>query len=208
MIERLFQDPMYFVVTVVAIVIAISVHEFAHAAMAYYLGDSTAKNEGRLTLNPLSHLDLWGTILLLVAGFGWGKPVPFNPYNLKNQRWGPALVSLAGPASNLVMAIVFMIFLRFGYPLLGLAAGNALFDFLYYLIVINVILMAFNLLPVPPLDGSKLLFAVLPSSMDSVKEFLQRYGMFILIGLVFFGGVFLSLVYGTLISGVNWFLGL
>lgn len=207
MIERLFQDPIYFLITAVSIVIAISVHEFAHAAMAYYLGDPTAKNEGRLTLNPLSHLDLWGTILLLVAGFGWGRPVPFNPYNLKNQRWGPALVSLAGPASNLVMAIILIIFLKFIYPLLNLAVGNALFDFLYFLIVINVVLMAFNLLPVPPLDGSKLLFAVLPASMENVKEFLQRYGLFILIGLVFFGGIFLSIVYGTLIAGVNWFLG-
>ncbi|MBU1178349.1 site-2 protease family protein [Patescibacteria group bacterium] len=208
MIERLFQDPIYFVITAVGIVIAISVHEFAHAAMAYYLGDPTAKNEGRLTLNPLSHLDLWGTLLLLLAGFGWGKPVPFNPYNLRNQRWGPALVSLAGPGSNLVMALMFIAFLKFVYPLLNLGAGNALFDFLYFLIIINMVLMTFNLLPVPPLDGSKLLFAILPTSMDNVKEFLQRYGFFILIGLVLFGGFFFSLMYSVLIGGVNLLLGL
>jgi len=206
MIELLFQNPMIFLASAAAIIIAITVHEFSHAAAAYSLGDSTAKDEGRLTLNPLAHLDLWGTLLLFLAGFGWGKPVPFNPYNLRNQKYGAALISLAGPASNLVMVIVFSLVLKFIYPLLGLGAGNGLFQFFYFLIVINAILMAFNLLPVPPLDGSKLLFAVLPPSMDNVRVFLERYGLFVLIGLIFFGGFFFRALYGLIIGGIDWFL--
>ena len=132
MINLLAQDPMLFFAAAAAIIIALTVHEFAHAAMAYSLGDPTAKEEGRLTLNPLAHLDLWGTILLFLAGFGWGKPVPFNPYNLKNQKWGPAYVSLAGPGSNLGMVIIFSLVLKFIYPAIGLGPENALFQFLYY----------------------------------------------------------------------------
>lgn len=208
MIELLFQSPMLFLAAAVAILIAITVHEFSHAAAAYYLGDSTAKDEGRLTLNPFAHLDLWGTLLLFLAGFGWGKPVPFNPYNLRNPKYGAALISLAGPASNLVMVIIFSLILKFVYPVLGLGSGNGLFQFLYFLIVINAILMAFNLLPIPPLDGSKLLFAVLPPSMSNVQVFLERYGLFVLIGLVFFGGFFFSAFYGLILRGIDWFLGM
>jgi Zn-dependent protease len=206
MINLLFQEPILFFAAAVAIIFAISVHEFSHAAMAYYLGDPTARNEGRLTLNPLAHLDPWGTILLFIAGFGWGKPVPFNPYNLRNQRYGPALVSIAGPASNFAMVIVFSLLLKFVYPLFGLGAENALFQFLYFLIIIDAILMVFNLLPIPPLDGSKLLFAVLPRSLDNVKIFLQRYGFFILIALVLFGGFFFRGIFSLIINGIDWFL--
>ena len=208
MINLLAQDPILFFAAAAAIIIALTVHEFSHAAMAFYLGDPTAKNEGRLTLNPLAHLDLWGTILLFLAGFGWGKPVPFNPYNLKNQKWGPAYVSLAGPGSNLGMVILFSLILKFAYPALGFGPENALFQFLYFLILINGILMVFNLLPIPPLDGSKLLFAILPQSLDNVKIFLQRYGFFILIGLVMFGGFFFSSLFGIVINSINWFLNL
>jgi len=206
MIELLFQQPILFLVSAVAIIIAITVHEFSHAAAAYYLGDSTAKDEGRLTLNPLAHLDLWGTLLLFLAGFGWGKPVPFNPYNLSNPKYGAAFISVAGPASNLVMVIVFSLVLKFIYPLLGLGAGNGLFQFLYFLIIINAILMVFNLLPIPPLDGSKLLFAILPPSMSNVQVFLERYGLFVLIGLIFFGGFFFRALYGLILGGIDWFL--
>ncbi len=206
MINLLAQEPILFFAAAIAIIMALTVHEFSHAAMAYYLGDPTAKNEGRLTLNPLSHLDLWGTILLFLAGFGWGKPVPFNPYNLKNQKWGPAYVSIAGPLSNFLMVIIFSLVIKFIYPLFNLRPENALFQFLYFLVLINGILMIFNLLPIPPLDGSKLLFAFLPRSMDNVKIFLQRYGFFILIGLVMFGGFFFSSLFGIVIRAIDWFL--
>lgn len=208
MINLLSQDPILFFASAAAIVIALTVHEFSHAAMAFYLGDPTAKNEGRLTLNPLAHLDLWGTILIFLAGFGWGKPVPFNPYNLKNQKWGPVYVALAGPGSNLGMVILFSLILKFVYPAFGLGPENALFQFLYFLILINGILMVFNLLPIPPLDGSKLLFALLPQSLDNLKIFLQRYGFFMLIGLVMFGGFFFSSLFGVVINFINWFLNL
>lgn len=206
MINLLAQEPILFFAAAAAIIIALTVHEFSHAAMAFYLGDPTAKMEGRLTLNPLAHLDLWGTLMLFLAGFGWGKPVPFNPYNLKNQKWGPALVSLAGPASNLLMVVTFSLVIKFIYPALNLAPENALFQFLYFLVIINGILMIFNLLPIPPLDGSKLLFAVLPKSLDNVKIFLQRYGFFILIGLVLFGGFFFSSLFGIVIRSIDLFL--
>ena len=202
---------------ILILIFSIVVHEVSHGAMANYLGDPTAKYAGRLTLNPIKHLDPIGSVILpifliLMAKFtgggiifGWAKPVPINPYNFRDQKYGSAKVALAGPGSNLAIALFFGLILRF-FPDVSAIPGLPLM--FSYIVYINILLAVFNLLPVPPLDGSKLLFAVLPSSMDSVKEFLQRYGMFILIGLVFFGGVFLSLVYGTLISGVNWFLGL
>lgn len=184
-ISLLLSEPILFFAWLAAIVIAITIHEFSHAAMAYALGDPTAKNMGRLTLNPLAHMDIWGTLLLLFAGFGWGKPVPFNPYNLKSHRMGPALVAMAGPLSNIVMVIIFSLILRFIYPVLGLTESNYLFQFLFVLITLNAVLAIFNLIPVPPLDGSKLLFAFLPPSMENIKIFLTQYGFMILIGLIF-----------------------
>lgn len=205
-INYLFTDPIMFFAWACALVIAISIHEFSHAAMAFYLGDPTAKYEGRLTLNPLAHLDLWGTLLLLFVGFGWGKPVPFNPYNLKNQRYGPAMISIAGPASNFVMVVLFSLILKYVYPLLGLGPENALFRFFYVIILLNAILMVFNIIPIPPLDGSKLLFAILPASAESIKEFLQRYGFFILIALILFGGSLFSRLFHGIVSLINQFI--
>lgn len=205
-INLLFQNPIMFFAWAVALVIAISVHEFAHAAMATYLGDPTAKLQGRLTLNPLKHLDPWGTLLLLFAGFGWGKPVPFNPYNLRDQRVGPALVSMAGPGANLVMVVIFSLILKHLYPLTGLGVENALYQFLYVLILINAVLMTFNLIPIPPLDGSKLLFAVLPASLENVKYFLEKWGFIILIGLIFFAGGLFSRLFYLIISLIDKFI--
>ncbi|PIP17658.1 MAG: site-2 protease family protein [Parcubacteria group bacterium CG23_combo_of_CG06-09_8_20_14_all_35_9] len=187
-LNLLSENPLLFVAWIVAILMAVSVHEFAHAAMAYYLGDSTAKDAGRLTLNPLAHLDLVGTLLLLFVGFGWGKPVPFNPLNLRDKKWGSTFVSLAGPGANLVCLIFFGLILRFVYPLLGLGIENALFHFLYLLILINTVLMIFNLIPIPPLDGSELLLTILPDSMLEFKMMLRQWGIFILLALVFLGG--------------------
>jgi Zn-dependent protease len=207
LINLLFENPIMFLALAAALVIAISVHEFSHASMATYLGDPTAKLQGRLTLNPLTHLDPWGTLLLLFAGFGWGKPVPFNPYNLRTQKYGPALVSMAGPFSNLVMVLFFSLVLKYIYPLFGLGLDSALFQFLYWLILINAILMTFNLIPIPPLDGSKLLFALLPPSAENIKIFLERYGFLILIGLILFGGGLLSRLFYLIRSLIEWFIG-
>src|SRR3989339_1829095 len=107
MLFNLLQDPPLLIIVPLAIIIVISLHEFSHALMGYLLGDKTAEHEGRLTLNPLAHLDPFGTVMLLLVGFGWGKPVPFNPYNLKFQKWGPAWIALAGPLSNFLSAIFF-----------------------------------------------------------------------------------------------------
>ena len=147
------------------------IHEYAHGWAADQMGDPTARNAGRLTLNPMAHIDIWGTILmpvllLLFSGgsfmFAYAKPVPYNPYNLKNQKWGPALVGLAGPAANLIAAIFFGLLVRF----LPYSAFTSLLAIIAYA---NILLMVFNLMPIPPLDGSKLLFAVLPDSMERLK---------------------------------------
>ncbi len=184
LLSLLFQDPASFAAVLVAIVVAISLHEFAHAATATALGDPTAKDLGRLTFNPLAHLDPFGFILLLVAGFGWGKPVPFNPWNLKARRWGPALVSLAGPATNSALVVVFALALRAVASFTSITADNLLVTFLVLLIQINVVLAVFNLIPIPPLDGSKLLFTLLPRSAAGLQHTLERYGIFILIGIL------------------------
>jgi len=202
-ISLLFENPIMFFAWAVAIVIAITVHEFAHALAGTLLGDSTAKLQGRLTLNPISHLDLWGTLLLLVVGFGWGKPVPFNPYNLKNPKVGAAIIAMAGPFSNLVMIVVFGLLLKFIYPLTGLGEANALFQFLYTLVLINAILMAFNIIPIPPLDGSKVLFAILPASAENIKIFLEKYGFFFLIALLILGGSLLSSFFFWIINIID-----
>jgi Zn-dependent protease len=169
------------------------VHEYAHGWMANHLGDPTAKNMGRLTLNPVAHIDPWGTILmpilfLIMSGgsfvFAYAKPVPFNPYNLKDRRWDPAKVAAAGPVSNLILALIFALIFRFVPVEL---VGFSFLQFLYVVVYVNVLLAVFNLVPIPPLDGSKILFAVLPNSAQRFKIFMDRYGMFILLFFIFFG---------------------
>ncbi len=149
-------------------------HEYMHAWTAFMLGDPTAKYEGRLTLNPIPHLDPWGTVILpllllfLSGGFiGWAKPVPYNPYNLRSQKWGSALVGLAGPATNLFLAIVFGLLIRFEHIVAALP-GIAAMQFIFPLIVsVNIFLALFNLLPIPPLDGSKFFASYLPRNFET-----------------------------------------
>lgn len=182
LISTLFSSPEVFFIAILGIIYALTIHEFAHALASTYLGDSTAKYSGRLTLNPLSHMEIFGTMMLLFAGFGWGKPVPVNPYNLRWQRWGSAVVSLAGPLSNFISVAVFIVITRF---LTGFVAlDSLLFTFLFYLIFINLILGIFNLIPIPPLDGSKILFAILPAKYDDFKRKLSINGPWILFGLI------------------------
>lgn len=187
LVSLLFSDPLTFFAYLVALVVGITFHEFAHAWSAHMLGDPTAEQSGRLTLNPLKHLDLLGTLFLLFAGFGWGKPVPVNHLNLRRGKWGRLLVSLSGPISNLILIFVFGLALRLVFTFTALPQTNGLVIFLLALIIINIILMLFNLIPVPPLDGGELLEFFLPESAARVKEFIRRYGFFILFFLLIIG---------------------
>lgn len=183
MFSLLFQEPILFILWVAAILIALSLHEYSHALVGTLLGDPTAKRMGRLTLNPAAHVDALGFLALITVGFGWGKPVPFNAYNLKNQRWGPVLIALAGPAMNLVLAIISGLTLRLLLP--GLGAENLLIQFLELLAYLNFGLMLFNLIPIPPLDGSKLLLAVLAGPRyQKTRFFIETRGPWLLIALV------------------------
>lgn len=209
LLSFLFQEPILFFAWVVAVIYALSVHEFSHAFTANLQGDDTAKIQGRLTLNPLSHIDWIGFIMLIVVGFGWGKPVPFNPYNLRNQKYGPALISLAGPISNFISAIVFGVILRLISPYF--APDNLLMGFLLLLVMINLILAFFNLIPIPPLDGSKVMFSFFPSTpkFDQIRYQLETRGPMILIFIIILDnllgvGIF-SRILGALI---NWSTGL
>lgn len=163
----------------VGLIIAISVHEFAHAATADRLGDPTPRSQGRLTLNPLAHLDPLGTLMLLVFHFGWGRPVIFDPYNLAHPRRDAGLISLAGPVSNILTAVALALLFRLGIiPLL-------LIPFVYATIILNVTLAIFNLVPVYPLDGEKILAAILPRDLAyEYQAVMSRYGTFVLILLI------------------------
>jgi len=180
---------------ILILIFSIVIHEIAHGAMANYLGDPTAKYAGRLTLNPLKHLDLIGSVILpiflilmnKIAGggviFGWAKPVPVNPYNFRDQKYGSAKVALAGPGANLIIALIFGFSLRFFPEILASFNLNLIFSYIVY---INIFLAVFNLLPIPPLDGSHILFSFLPSEMEIIKIFLSQFGLFILLFIIFF----------------------
>ncbi|OGI26936.1 MAG: hypothetical protein A2359_02065 [Candidatus Moranbacteria bacterium RIFOXYB1_FULL_43_19] len=225
------------VLFIIVLIMSAVVHEVSHGLAALWQGDPTAKYMGRLTLNPLKHLDPWGSffmpvLLLLFSGgrffFAAAKPVPYNPYNLRDQKFGPAIVGLAGPVSNIFIALVFGLFLRIfmvtgvipggdimilignifsGVGLLGsgLSAIGIIFVTVIY---INILLAFFNLVPIPPLDGSKLLFAVLPIR-EETKLYLEQYGIVFIIPIIFFlsGPIFsvirfLELLFFKLVLGI------
>lgn len=181
MIQLLFQNPVLFVLIFVSLIISISIHEFSHAFMANYLGDDTAKSMGRMTINPKAHLDPMGTFFLLFIGFGWGKPVIFNPLNLKNPKRDAALISLAGPMSNLVLAVILSLVSRL------FIAGGMLWVFLYFLVLYNLMLGFFNLIPLGPLDGNKIVFGFLPNNLAVQWAEFQKYSMYILIIMIVLG---------------------
>jgi Zn-dependent protease len=204
LIDSLTESPTIFVAIFLSIIYALTIHEYAHALAASALGDQTAKDRGRLTLNPLAHMEIFGTIMLLVAGFGWGKPVPVNPYNLKYKRWGEAFVSLAGPISNFLSVILFVLLFRLVAPYFEIT--NMLMIFLSFLITVNAILGIFNLLPIPPLDGSKVLFAILPDRLESFKNQLNAYGPWILLAIIIMDSFGKTSILATLIGGLLGFL--
>lgn len=188
---------------IAVLIFSVVIHEVSHGLAAYQLGDPTAKYAGRLTLNPLNHMDPWGSFIvplfLTISGlgfvFGWAKPVPYNPYNLKDQRFGPAIVGVAGPMSNLALVLLSGVFLR--ALLVAGTADGLLAHALALVFIINIALMVFNLFPIPPLDGSKLLFAFLPIS-EYTKQTLEKNGLVILLVFLFLAqGVVTTAIYSV-----------
>ncbi|MEI7792002.1 MAG: site-2 protease family protein [Candidatus Berkelbacteria bacterium] len=176
----LIQNPFIFLAYIVALIIGITVHEYAHAWMAHRCGDDTAKFEGRLTLNPLAHLDPLGTVMLFVVGFGWGKPVPINPNNM-NKKSDELKVAFAGIVTNLILAFILAIPIRIALMQGILIESSAVLSFLNIIVDLNIILAVFNILPIPPLDGSHLVEYFL--NRES-KYAYQTVGPFILIGVI------------------------
>jgi Zn-dependent protease len=200
---------------IIAVLIALTVHEYAHGLVAYWLGDPTAKHEGRLTLNPVAHLDPLGTLMFLLIRFGWGKPVPVNPRYFKHYRRDTALVAVAGPVSNLLIAVGAYIVLfalasrlpQVGDILFGAVEGNPalrlVIETLRTSVIINLGLMAFNLLPIAPLDGSKILGAFVPLKYEDQYEQYLQYGTYVLLSLLILERLFnvpilLGWIYGII----------
>lgn len=176
MFTTLLSNPILFLIWAIGLVMAISIHEFAHAKAADTLGDPTPRSQGRLTLNPLSHLDPLGTLALLFLGFGWGKPVMFDPYNLRNPLKDSALIALAGPVSNILLAIVLSLILKF-VP--GIDLLTSVFPIIIFM---NIMLAIFNLVPIFPLDGEKILGGLLPKELYyEYSSIMRQYGTIILI---------------------------
>ncbi|HCX45344.1 TPA: site-2 protease family protein [Patescibacteria group bacterium] len=182
----------FLIFQLVVLIFSIMIHEIAHGAMALRLGDNTAKRLGRLTLNPLKHLDPVGSVILplMLILFnspiliGWAKPVPYNPYNLKDPKKGAALIGAAGPLSNIVIAVTFSIILSFS-AVLGIS--STLMAAIGVIVLINLLLAIFNLVPIPPLDGSKLLFALFPRSWFKAQMIMERNGFLFLLLFIFLG---------------------
>ena len=179
------------ILSVVVLIMSVVAHEVSHGYMALFFGDHTAEMSGRLTLNPIKHIDPIGSIIvpgiLLLTGapfpFGWAKPVPYNERNLSNARWGTLAVASAGILTNLLIALVFGIVFRVGIAF-GLGNNDGFVLLVSLIVLINIGLAIFNLIPVPPLDGSKILFSLLPQSLRYIRNFLEQYGFFLVLILV------------------------
>jgi len=183
-------EPLTAILMVLIIIFSVVVHEVAHGYAALWMGDSTAYYAGRLTINPIKHLDFLGSflipLLLSFSGviFGWAKPVPYNPYNLKNRRWGELAVAVAGPISNIILALIFGIFIR-----LLMAGTDEVSNLVFVsslIVQVNLVLAIFNLIPVPPLDGSKILFSIMPNQYGKIRLTLERFGFLFILFFVFF----------------------
>jgi Zn-dependent protease len=198
-----YADPMWWLATAAIVFFALPVHEFAHAFTAVRLGDPTPRLEGRYTLNPLVHVDPFGALLIFLVGFGWAKPVRWNPRNITvDVRLGSILVAVAGPLSNLVLAALSLLLLRLFFDPRGLFSSligdqggwfaSSAVQLLYFFADINVLLFVFNLLPIPPLDGSHVLFALLPRGAQGVFYGLTQYGTLILFAVIFLAPQFIT----------------
>ncbi len=181
----LLRNPEYLVALIPALLIALTFHEYAHARVALAFGDRTAERAGRLTLNPISHLDPIGTLMILLVGFGWARPVPINPYSFSDYRRGLLWVSLAGPLTNFALAFISMFIMSL---MIGMGVMNDIFILLMTTLVhLNVILGLFNLLPIPPLDGSKIVTSLVPDSAMGLYQRIEAYAPIILIALIILG---------------------
>lgn len=185
LLNLLIKDPLTFVLLAIPLLYSIIIHELAHGWVAYFMGDSTAKYQGRLTLNPLKHLDPVGTAMLFIFGFGWARPVPVNFQHLRNARLGLILVSSAGIIANMIFAFLAVLLLR----LLSPSPSGSTGLFLYYLAQINIMLASFNLIPIPPLDGSKILMGFMSERLQYAFSRLEPFGFFIIIGLLYLGAL-------------------
>ena len=194
------QDPSAAVAFLLGLVIGITVHEASHAASAYLLGDDTAYRDGRVTLNPISHLDLLGSLMLLMAGFGWGRPTPVVPSKLRGGVFGPVAVALAGPVSNLlILVICAALYLLPPFR----EQGGYLFILVVMVAFTNALLFVFNLIPIPPLDGSKVIFPFLPRALDGFVDFMNQYGPMILLGLILVSFVTNLPIFSILLASVQ-----
>lgn len=180
-----------FIFQIAVLIMSVVVHEVSHGYTASMLGDPTARYEGRLTLNPIKHLDFIGSFLVPTLSytlggfiFGWAKPVPFNPYNLRPGRWSEATVAAAGPISNIILAIFFGLLLRFGVS--EGWANPAFIQITALVVFINILLAIFNLMPIPPLDGSKILFALFPERIYRIRHTFEQYGLILVLIFIFF----------------------
>ncbi|MCX6717015.1 MAG: site-2 protease family protein [Candidatus Taylorbacteria bacterium] len=180
-----------FIIGIAVLIMSVVIHELSHGYVANICGDPTAKHQGRLTLNPIRHLSLWGSVIVpfifILSGtgivLGWAKPVEINPYNFKNRRWGEFFTALAGPLSNIIMALLFVLILR----TLETSLSSKFIEFGIIVIYTNITLAVFNLVPVPPLDGSKLLFTLFPKFFEKIRVYLERYFLvFVMIFVVLF----------------------
>ena len=202
-----------FIFQIAILIMSVVIHEVSHGYAASMLGDETARYQGRLTLNPIKHLDFVGSFLVPAMAFffggfifGWAKPVPYNPYNLRPGRWSEAIVAGAGPASNITVALLFGILLRLGIANGSSWAGPAFIQITSVIIFINILLAIFNLMPIPPLDGSKLLFAMFPDKLLQFRVFFDKYGLILVLIFIFFLWQFILPVVAylfRLISGLS-----
>ncbi len=180
-----------FIFQILILIFSVVVHEVSHGYAALMQGDVTAKYAGRLTLNPIKHIDPLGSVILplilaIIPGglmFGWAKPVPYNPYNLRSKRWGEAIVAFAGPLSNLFIALIFGLLIRYSSYL---NLDKSFVELSLVVVLINVVLAIFNLMPIPPLDGSKILFGLFPKQTQKIRNFLDSYSIVLILIFIFF----------------------